>query len=250
MPPSGSTFAKGTTTVTCTATDAAGNTQACTFTVRIQDIEIPSVICPANIVGVTDGGQCSKSNVSYAATAADNCPGAAVVCVPPSGSTFAKGTTTVTCTATDVSGNTNACTFTILVRDTENPLAVCPANIVGVADLGLCSKSNVTYAATAADNCPGALVACVPPTGSTFAKGTTPVTCTATDASGNTHACTFTVRITDAEAPSVVCSANIVAVADGGLCSKSNVSYAATAADNWAGSRSCPPVQGGLVEAN
>ena len=40
--------------------------------------------------------------VTYPApTVTDNCPGAATVCVPPSGSTFPEGTTAVTCTASD-----------------------------------------------------------------------------------------------------------------------------------------------------
>jgi hypothetical protein len=38
-----------------------------------------------------------------------------VVCTPPSGSCFPIGVTTVTCTATDASGNTATCTFTISV---------------------------------------------------------------------------------------------------------------------------------------
>jgi len=38
-----------------------------------------------------------------------------VVCNPPSGSCFPLGVTTVTCTATDASGNTATCSFTITV---------------------------------------------------------------------------------------------------------------------------------------
>jgi hypothetical protein len=49
-------------------------------------------------------------------TVVDNCdPGPLVACVPPSGSTFPEGTTTVTCTATDSSGNVGTCTFTVTV---------------------------------------------------------------------------------------------------------------------------------------
>src|SRR4029079_13766420 len=48
-------------------------------------------------------------------TASDNCPGATVACVPSSGSTFAPGTTTVPCTATDASTNTGTCSFSVSV---------------------------------------------------------------------------------------------------------------------------------------
>ena len=38
-----------------------------------------------------------------------------MVCNPPSGSCFPVGVTTVTCTATDASGNTATCSFTVSV---------------------------------------------------------------------------------------------------------------------------------------
>lgn len=44
-PPSGSTFSKGTTTVICTATDAAGNTADCSFSVTVNDTEKPTAEC-------------------------------------------------------------------------------------------------------------------------------------------------------------------------------------------------------------
>lgn len=54
--------------------------------------------------------------VNYTApTATDNLddPAPAVSCTPASGSTFAPGTTTVTCSATDASGNTGTSSFTV-----------------------------------------------------------------------------------------------------------------------------------------
>jgi hypothetical protein len=57
--------------------------------------------------------------VTFKASATDDGsrnPDPAVTCVPPSGSTFPVGVTTVTCQATDVSGNTGTSTFTVTVR--------------------------------------------------------------------------------------------------------------------------------------
>jgi hypothetical protein len=54
MPPSGSIFPMGDTLVLCTATDAAGNTAACAFTVTIADREAPAIICPTNLIVVAD----------------------------------------------------------------------------------------------------------------------------------------------------------------------------------------------------
>ncbi|MEO8427403.1 MAG: HYR domain-containing protein [Verrucomicrobiota bacterium] len=44
-PPSGSAFPIGTTTVTCTATDEAGNTAMCSFNVTVNDTELPVASC-------------------------------------------------------------------------------------------------------------------------------------------------------------------------------------------------------------
>ena len=46
----------------------------------------------------------------------DNCTGATFECYPPSGATFAVGTNTVVCAATDGGGSTNGCSFTVIVN--------------------------------------------------------------------------------------------------------------------------------------
>jgi HYR domain-containing protein len=74
------------------------------------------------------------------------------------------------------------------------------------------SGAAVSLNPTVADNCPGLTAACVPPSGSTFGFGTTPVTCTGTDGSGNTSMCSSSVTVTDL-APviaSVVASPNVL----------------------------------------
>jgi uncharacterized repeat protein (TIGR01451 family) len=52
----------------------------------------------------------------------DDCPGASVVCSPPSGAVFAVGTTTVSCTATDSGGATAACSFEITLTTANVPV--------------------------------------------------------------------------------------------------------------------------------
>ncbi|MGH9802126.1 MAG: HYR domain-containing protein, partial [Blastocatellia bacterium] len=210
-PASGSTFVKGTTTVSC----SNGGASTCTFTVTVNDTQPPPIMtCPANITTNTAAGQCSATVTYTTPTPTDNCPGVTASCTPASGTSFAKGTTTVTCTATDTSTNATSCTFTVTVNDNQNPTVACPANISLNTAAGLCTAV-ATYTATATDNCPGVTVACSPASGSTFAKGVTTVTCTATDASTNTAACTFTVTVVDNQAPTVTCPANISGVPAG-----------------------------------
>jgi subtilisin-like proprotein convertase family protein len=94
-----------------------GTGPTCTFTVTVNDTQPPTITCPANIF-VAAAASCppaTSRTVNYTVTATDNCPGVTVVCVPPSGSIFPVGTTTVTCTATDASGNTATCSFTVTV---------------------------------------------------------------------------------------------------------------------------------------
>ncbi|MBS1791963.1 MAG: HYR domain-containing protein [Acidobacteria bacterium] len=244
-PASGSSFPKGTTTVTCTAKDTSNNMAMCTFTVTVNDNQNPTITCPANISIPAAAGQCSAVATYTTPTPTDNCPGATASCMPASGSTFAVGTTTVTCTATDASNNTASCTFTVTVNDTQNPTLTCPSNITTSATTGSCSAT-VTYTVpTASDNCPGVTVTCTPNTGSSFAVGTTTVTCTATDASNNTASCTFTVTVNDTQNPTVTCPANIVTNTAPNTCA-ANVTYTTpTASDNCPGATvTCTPASG------
>ena len=129
VPASGSTFPVGTTTVTCTTTDASMNTATCSFSVTVNDTQAPSITCPANIAvpASTMMGTTPGAIVTYAApVVSDNCPGVgAPVCAPASGSFFPVGVNTVTCSVTDAMANTSMCSFTITVG---TPFGVCIVN--------------------------------------------------------------------------------------------------------------------------
>lgn len=200
-PASGSAFPKGLTTVTCSVSDAAGNPASCSFTVTVTDNQTPTITCPANVVKPTDPNKCTAVVAYPAPTVSDNCSAALTPqCSPASGSTFPKGTATVTCTVLDGANNQSSCTFTVTVNDTQVPVFTngCPAN-VNTAAVAACPSATskiVSYNYPAAtDNCPGVTVVCNPPTGSTFALGTTAVTCNATDTSGNAASCSFQVNV-------------------------------------------------------
>src|SRR3989449_627237 len=181
------------------------NTSTCTFTVTVTDTQGPVITCPANLVLTADAGQCGRSSVSFFVSATDNCRVTNLVSVPPSDSPFPVGVTTVTNTATDASGNTSSCTFTVTVTDNQNPVITCPSNLVLTADAGRCSRSNVTFTVNATDNCRVTNLVSSPPSGSTFPLGTTTVTSIATDASGNQSTCSFTVTVLDQQPPDIIC---------------------------------------------
>jgi hypothetical protein len=108
---SGYAFPVGTTTNTFLATDASNNTSTCSFTVTVIDNQAPVMgTCPNNIT------QCNHVLSYSSPTATDNCS-ATVSCSPASGTTVNAGITTVVCTASDPSGNTATCSFTVTVVD-------------------------------------------------------------------------------------------------------------------------------------
>ena len=106
-------YSIGTNTVTLTVTDNHGASNSCTSTVTVLDNTPPTIHCPSNITTNTDLGKCSAV-VSFAVTATD-CQTNTLTCDHPSGSVFPVGMTTVNCTATDKSHNTNTCSFTVTV---------------------------------------------------------------------------------------------------------------------------------------
>jgi hypothetical protein len=192
VPPSGTGFRLGSSNVICTAT-VANQSSSCSFRVTVVDTTAPTVNCSSNITA--NATSANGAAVSYIASASDPCGIASLVCVPPPGSTFPLGTTTVTCLATDTVGNSNSCSFavTVVVGDTTPPTVTCPANIT--ADATSAAGAVVTYVASAFDAGGIASFACVPSSGSTFPIGVTTVTCTATDNAGNSASCSFTVTV-------------------------------------------------------
>ncbi len=174
--------------------NTSGMNDADMFVARFQNTSSATCVldCPTDITVPNDAGQCGAT-VMFVVGSTDAC--GTVICSPASGSFFPIGATTVTCTPDTGSG----CSFSVTVNDTENPsFTSCPANIGAVSSQG-CSNTPsavVNFSAPpVSDNCPGVMVACVPPSGSTFPAGTTTVTCTATDGAGLTATCSFTVTV-------------------------------------------------------
>lgn len=189
-PPSGSTFALGTTTVTCSATDARDNTATGSFQVLVTSEPEP----PPNANDITAEAAGSAGAVVTFDPGLDS-RGRPIACAPASGSTFPLGETTVTCT----SGGT----FTVTVVDTTPPALTLPADQTIEATGG--AGAIATFAASANDLVDGTVaVACTPPSGSTFALGTTTVSCSATDAHDNTSAGSFSVNVVDTTPPAIL----------------------------------------------
>lgn len=120
--PSGAAFPVGSTVNTFIA-ENQGGIDTCSFTVTVVDAQIPTITCSSNIE------ICEGNAISATPSTSDNCTGETVM-YTLSGATsgsgassidsvqFNIGTTLVTYTVTDLSGNQDSCSFNVTV----NPL--------------------------------------------------------------------------------------------------------------------------------
>ena len=146
-----------------------------------------------------DAGSCSAAATWTAPTAADNCPGVSQTSSHAPGSTFPVGTTTVTYTGTDTSGNTGTASFNVTVTDNTAPtISGMPADITLDPPPAECDTAVTWTDPTAADNCAVATFTSSHTSGSPLSVGTsTTVIYTATDINGNTTTASFTITVND-----------------------------------------------------
>jgi hypothetical protein len=200
-PQSGATFALGQTQVSCTAADHAGNQAQGTFVLSVVDTTPPDLTPHEDVTAeqTSAAGGVAVYDVPSATDLVDSAP--TVACVPESGSFFAEVQTTVTCTASDSSGNDSQSTFTVTLVDTTSPVLASHSNVAveQASSTGTVVEYELPTATDAVDQAP--FVSCAPASGSLFAPGDTTVTCTATDASGNAGTSTFGVHVGDATPP-------------------------------------------------
>jgi len=155
--PTGSLTANTTFNILATNATTSCNRQLSTLVTITSDNVVPTITCPGNQTINLDAS-CSAVMPDYTslATASDNCtPSGSIVLtqVPAAGSTLASaGNVTVTITATDASGNSSNCTFTLTKLDVTPPVITCPADITVNAVQGQCGAF-VNYTISSTDNC-------------------------------------------------------------------------------------------------
>jgi hypothetical protein len=140
-------FPLGQTTLTYSATDAAGNTGTATQVVTVVDNTPPQISCPASI---TLEPTCPSGAIATwtPPVGTDNCAGAVTTRTagPAPGSVFPIGTTTVTYSVTDAAGNGPvSCSFTVtiktpqaVIQDLQN--SVNASSLTGTQKQGLLAK--------------------------------------------------------------------------------------------------------------
>ena len=199
------------TVVIFTATDASGNSATSSSSVTVEDAAAPSLSVPAAITveGDTTGGA-SALNADIAAflngaTAADAVDPSPVITNDAPPFFDLDVVTVVTFTATDASGNSATSSSSVTVVDTTDPTITAPADIAVEANTTGGATGVALGAATASDIAdPAPSITNDAP--ATFLLGTTVVTWTATDASGNSADATQNVTVVDTTDPSMILS--------------------------------------------
>ena len=239
--PSGSSFQVGTTTVVCTATDLANNTDTCSFNVTVTGTTC-TLTCPSNIVVDAPTGSCGMI-VNYPAPTANAC--GTVTSTPVSGSFFNVGTTTVNVTTS--AGET--CSFTIMVNEHVPPTVVAPDPVATPGDAN-CQGAipDFTTALVASDNCTEhdfLTITQNPLAGTLVGFGPHNVAITVMDSSNNSTTVNTTFTVTDTMPPVITLNgANPITVE----CHTSFTDPGATAHDACAGDFAA--TASGVVDVN
>ncbi|HEX4887789.1 MAG TPA: HYR domain-containing protein [Luteibaculaceae bacterium] len=170
------TFPVGNDTVIYLFTNAFGSSE-CRIPIEVRDVNPPVVSggsCGVTINAVNDAGECFASNLAITSpSVVDGCAGLDALSysfvdasnITRTGAinelsalntsfTFKIGSTIITWTGTDASGNTATCITTVEVTDTELP-TLTPAPVGGTFpnDAGLCGAFKGFVSPVADDNC-------------------------------------------------------------------------------------------------
>ncbi len=103
------------------------------------------------------------------------------------------------------------CMASVTVIDQAPPAIFCPGD--RTVECTAPNGAAVSFSTTVSDNCSVGASSCIPESGSTFPIGSTPISCGATDGSGNSSSCEATVTVRDTTPPvisSISARANVL----------------------------------------
>jgi len=190
-------FSLGSTVVTWVSIDSNGNTTTSEQTITVVDTTSPSIFVPADIVAEAVDPVLNFIQLGDATTY-DHVGIESVTNDKPD--SFSFGSTTVTWTVVDTSGNISKGTQLVTVIDTTIPEIVAPSDVIveatgisnTVVEIGEATIYDIIQVYTITSDSPD-----------TFPLGETVITWTATDSSGNSATATQTVTVVDTTAPGI-----------------------------------------------
>jgi PKD repeat protein len=185
----------GANVVTLTVVDLSGNTASCPATVTVLETIPPVALCQNITLYLDNNSEVQIDATDLDAGSTDNCAIASLTLDRDLFGCGDIGANTVVLTVEDASGNTSTCSAVVTVVDTVSPsIAGCPADMLVTVNDAECSAVVSWVSPTFTDNC-GTAVTASHLSGQSFPIGQTTVAYTATDPSGNTAACSFTITV-------------------------------------------------------
>lgn len=192
------------------ARDSAGNTEippvGYDAITKISCL-MPEFICPENIVKAQTPGYCG-AQIFFEVDIKEDCSQISISQTQglPNGSFYPIGKTINKFIATDRSGNTLSCRFTVTIKDTIAPKFNCPPNVQLITKPLECfanfAKSSLGSLTQLSDNCPWikpntdiSTLVISNNALTTYPLGITNVIWTVTDSSGNKNTCKQTVTV-------------------------------------------------------
>jgi gliding motility-associated-like protein len=205
------------TTVNYVVSDPSGNMGSCDIEVLVVDNISPVLTCPSDQTQNANAA-CFADLIDYTnlVGVVENCFfGDEVVLVQsPSASTLISGTTLITISGTDESGNASTCNFNVTVLDVTDPTLTCPTNQTASLNTDCdYSVADFTGLVTAADNCTGGsnfTFNQTPAAGTIVSAGIHTIVIEIIDEAMNTATCSFDVNALDLSAPEITCSGNVI----------------------------------------
>lgn len=182
---------------------------------EVSDDEPPVITnCPSDQTVEAAPAFCQAVAHWTALVATDNCtPDVMITCSHTSGDIFDLGTTQVLCVATDEAGLTDTCVFQVTVVDTQDPILICEqTDIILVSAADSCGVTAYWELPEAIDNCPSGLTLDGPVPGIFLEVGEHTITYVATDGSGNSASCSFSIFVLDETPPVPVTCPNDLTV--------------------------------------
>jgi hypothetical protein len=123
-------FMVGITTITWTATDASGNLAKASQSIKVKDVEAPSLSVPLDFA--LKATSPSGATATYQVNASDNVAVTSLSCVRASGAAFPIGINSVICTASDAAGNSASASFSVNVIDAPTQMRNLLAYVAGL----------------------------------------------------------------------------------------------------------------------
>ena len=202
--PSGVIYPFDTVTVTCKSEDSAGNTASASFDITLNQFIPLEITAPDDLILEATGEltlvDLGNVTVTKVATITNDAP-----------NLFPLGNTTVTWTAQDDKGGMTNDTQVITIQDTTDPVITPPDDVIHEATSILSMIQLGTATATDTVDAMPTITSDAP---TSFPIGTTTITYTATDDSGNSATATQEITINDAE-PMLFLPSDITAEATG-----------------------------------